>query len=117
MARAKLDAVFDTSILVDYLLGREDARAEFDRYSTRGISIITMMELRTGARNDEELDVIDLFLRDFRVIEIDRPLAQRAIEIRRKARVTLPDAIIWATAQLESAPLVTSDRQLAKLAR
>ena len=51
--------------------------------------------------------MIDLFLREFRVIDITRPLARRAIEIRRGTRVRLPDAIIWATAQMESAILVT----------
>lgn len=107
MARPHIEAVFDTSILVDYLLGRDEAQQEFDRYSRRGISIITWMELQIGARNEAEADVIDLFLREFRVIDITRQVARRAAEIRRNSRVSLPDAIIWATAQMESAQLVT----------
>jgi predicted nucleic acid-binding protein len=107
MARPQVDAIFDTNILIDYLTGRDEARLEFDRYSRRGISIVTWMELQIGARSDDEADVIDLFLREFRIIEISRSVARRAVEIRRGTRVRLPDAIIWATAQLESAPLVT----------
>ena len=107
MARPHIEAVFDTNILIDYLAGREEAQLEFDRYARRGISIITWMELQIGARNDDEADVIDLFLREFRVIEITRQVARRATEIRRRTRVRLPDAIIWATAQTESAQLVT----------
>ena len=107
MARPHLEAIFDTNILIDYLVGREEAQQEFDRYTRRGISIVTWMELQIGARSEAEADVIDLFLREFRVIEITRQLARRAVEIRRATRVRLPDAIIWATAQLESAPLVT----------
>ena len=105
--RAHIEAVFDTTILIDYLLGREEARKEFDRYSRRGISIVTWMELQIASRTDAEADVIDLFLREFRVIEITRQVARRAAEIRRSTGVRLPDAIIWATAQMESAQLVT----------
>ena len=107
MSRPQIEAVFDTNILIDYLLGRDEAQREFDRYSRRGISIVTWMELQIGARTDDEADVIDLFLREFRVIEVTRQVARRAVEIRRRTRVPLPDAIIWATAQMESAQLVT----------
>lgn len=107
MARPQIDAVFDTNILIDYLIGRDQAQKELDRYSRRAISIVTWMELQIGSRSEAEADVIDLFLREFRVIDITRPLARRAIEIRRRTRVRLPDAIIWATAQMDSAVLVT----------
>ena len=114
MARQHLEAVFDTSILVDYLMGRDAAQQEFDRYARRGISVITWMELQGGARSEKEADVIDLFLREFRVIEISRPIAKRAVEIQRRSRVPLPAAIISATAEVESAQLVTSNKKLAK---
>lgn len=107
MARPHADAVFDTNILIDYLIGREEAQQEIDRYPRRAISIVTSMELQIGSKADGEADVIDMFLREFRVIDITRQVARRAIEIRRRTRVRLPDAIIWATAQLESAVLVT----------
>ena len=107
MSRPHIEAVFDTNILIDYLMGRDEAQQEFDRYTRRGISIVTWMELQIGSRTEREADVIDLFLREFRVIEITRQVARRAAEIRRKTRVRLPDAIIWATAQMESAQLVT----------
>jgi len=107
MTRPHIEAVFDTTILIDYLLGREEAREEFDRYTRRGISIVTWMELQIGSRTEAEADAIDLFLREFRVIEITRQVARRAVEIHRQTRVRWPDAIIWATAQIESAQLVT----------
>ena len=107
MSRPNIEAVFDTSILIDYLLGRDEAQQEFDRYSRRGISIGTGMELQIGARTEVEADVIDLFLREFLVIEISREIAIKAVEIRSRTRVRFPDAIIWATAQMESAQLVT----------
>jgi len=107
VARSHVEAVFDTNILIDYLAGRDEARQEFDRYRSRGISIVTWMELQIGSRTEAEADVIDLFLREFCVLEITRLVARRAVAIRRSDRVRLPDAIIWATAQTESALLVT----------
>jgi predicted nucleic acid-binding protein len=107
MSRPNIEAVFDTNILIDYLLGRDEAQREFDRYSRRGISIVTWMELQIGSRSEAEADVIDLFLREFRVIEITRQIARKAVEIRSRTRVRFPDAIIWATAKMESAQLVT----------
>jgi predicted nucleic acid-binding protein len=100
-------AVFDTNILIDYLAGKTGAEKEFDRYTHRLISAITWMEVLAGARDDEEADVIDLFLRDFRVIEVSRSIGRTAVEIRREKRIRLPDAIIWASARQESALLVT----------
>jgi len=107
MSRLQVEAVFDTNILIDFLTGRGEAQEEFDRYTRRGISIVTWMELQIGSRTEDEADVIDLFLRKFRIIEITGQVARRAAEIRRRSRVGLPDAIIWATAQVESAQLVT----------
>lgn len=107
MARPHTQAVFDTNILIDYLVGREEAQREFERYTRRAVSVVTWMELQIGASNEEEGDVIDLFLREFRVVDITRQIARRAADIRRRTRVRLPDAIIWATAETESALLIT----------
>ncbi len=37
------NSLFDTNILIDYLSGIPQARAELERYSRRAISIITWM--------------------------------------------------------------------------
>lgn len=102
-----MNALFDTNVLIDYLKGVADARAEIERYRGRLISIVTWMELLIGAHDDAEADVIEMFLRDFRTVEITRRIAREAIQIRKDRRVRLPDAIIWASARSESALLVT----------
>ena len=38
-------ALFDTNILIDYLTGRSQARAELSLYAEKAISIITWMEV------------------------------------------------------------------------
>ena len=102
-----MTALFDTNILIDYLVGRKAADAELGRYRRRLISIVTVMEVLAGARSAEEEDVIEIFLRDFQVVELTRRVATDAIQLRRAHRVRLPDAIIWASARAESALLVT----------
>ena len=102
-----MNALFDTNILIDYLKGVEAAQAELARYRQPLISIVTWMEVLAGVRNDEEADVVEMFLRDFRIVEVSRGIAREAAEIRKTARLRLPDALIWASARKESALLVT----------
>jgi hypothetical protein len=104
---APMNALFDTNILIDYLNGVEASRNELSRYDARFISIVTWMEVLAGAHDAEEADVIEMFLRDFQLVEITRPIARDAIEIRRRRCIRLPDALIWASAQAQSALLVT----------
>ena len=100
-------ALFDTNILIDYLNGVEPARVEIERARERFISIVSWMEVLAGAHDAEEEDVIDMFLRDFTVVDLTRRIAGDAVEIRRTRRIRLPDAIVWASARSESAVLVT----------
>ena len=102
-----MKALFDTNILIDYLKGVEAAQAELARYRQPLISIVTWMEVVAGVRNDEEGDVVEMFLRDFRIVEVTRAIAREATDIRKTSRVRLPDALIWASARHESALLVT----------
>ena len=102
-----MKALFDTNILIDYLAGRPEAEAELSRHRDRLISVVTWMEVLAGARGEAEEDVIDLFLREFHVVDVSRLIAREATGFRRTRRIRLPDAIIWATAQAESALLVT----------
>lgn len=102
-----MKALFDTNILIDYLNGRDEAQVEIGRHKQRLISVITWMEVLIGAKDDAESDVIEMFLRDFRVVEITRAIARDAIALRQSHRMRLPDALIWATARHESALLIT----------
>lgn len=102
-----MKAVFDTNILIDYLNGVDAAKVAIERAAERHVSVVTWMEVLAGARDDSEEDVIEMFLRDFRVIELTRRVAREAVEIRRTRRIRLPDAIVWASARTESALLVT----------
>ena len=102
-----MTALFDTNILIDYLKGHPAADVELNRYSVRLISAVTWMELLVGAAGADEEEVIEMFLRDFTVVPVDRAVARAAVDIRRRDHVRLPDAIIRASARVHSALLVT----------
>lgn len=62
-----------------------------------------------GAADAEEETTLRRWLERFELLEIDQPVAERAIELRRENRVRLPDAIIRATAQIHGRVLVSRD--------
>jgi predicted nucleic acid-binding protein len=99
-------ALLDTNILIDYLNGIEAAREEIGRYETVMISAITWMEVMVGASEDDEA-LVRSFLSRFVQVPVSSDVAERAVAIRRQARIRLPDAIIWASAQCEEALLVS----------
>jgi predicted nucleic acid-binding protein len=102
-----MKAVFDSDILIDYLVGEEKADIEMSRYQQRLISIVSWSEVMIGAVTpDEEIQCRE-FLSSFTVIPLDFAIAEEAVRIRRGTRIKLPDAIIWATAKMHGALLVT----------
>ena len=104
--KAGLNALFDTNILVDYLNGISAAKAEVDLYDDKAISIITWMEMQIGTDEADQMSV-DRCLSKFTLLTLDAKVSAKAVALRRKRRIKLPDAIIWATALAESRLLVT----------
>lgn len=103
-------ALFDTNILIDYLNGIDLAKAEINRYSDKAISVVTWMEVLVGATAKTE-GVIRGFLNDFQSLPVDNQVSELAVLIRKKYKVKLPDAIVWATAQVHGRILITRDRK------
>lgn len=99
--------LFDTNILVDHLNGVAKATRELRRSSHPAISVITWMEVMTGAATPEEETVLRSFLANFENLPVTSAVAERAAVNRRERRIKLPDAIILATAELAGRQLVT----------
>jgi predicted nucleic acid-binding protein len=99
-------ALFDTNIVVDYLNAVPEARTELRRYTEKAISITTWMEVMVGADRDVEAATRN-FLSGLDVVAVDEHIAERAVSLRRSHRIKLPDAVIWATAQVHAMLLVT----------
>ncbi|KAA1184452.1 type II toxin-antitoxin system VapC family toxin [Rhizobium tropici] len=99
-------ALFDTNILIDHLNAIPQARHELMRYEEKAISMITWMEVLVSARPAVVVGT-RAFLAGFAVIAVDDHIAERAVSLRQQYGIKLPDAIIWATANVCSMLLVT----------
>lgn len=104
-------ACIDSDVLIDYFDGIPAAAEELSRYDGLLISRISWMELLAGAPNEELRKVREEFVRRFPIVELNEQVAREAIVLRRAYRLKLPDAIIWASARLNEALLVTRNRK------
>ena len=102
-----MSELFDTNILIDHLNGVAKATREITRSKNPAISVITWIEVMTGASTQEEEAILRAFLLNFQCLEITREVAERAAVIRRQKRIKMPDAIILATAEAGGRQLVT----------
>ncbi len=100
-------ALLDSNIII-YLSKREMPLSFLDQFDEHFISVITYMEvLGYQFRNPKEEEFIREMIEVFHILFIDQKIADMAIEIRRKCRIKLPDAIIGATAKALNLCLVT----------
>jgi predicted nucleic acid-binding protein len=105
--RSELNALIDSDVLLDFLDGYAAAAREIGRYRECCISIISWIEVLAGARTEADEDIRRGFLAHFRVVPLTPRVAEEAVALRRKHRLKLPDAIIWASAVSESCLLVS----------
>jgi predicted nucleic acid-binding protein len=98
--------LLDTNVLIDYLNGVGAAKEEFARYEYRAISTITWMEVLAGTTPEDEA-AVRAWLGSFDVVALDASIASRAVEIRKQRRIRLSEAIVWASAQVNSMLLVS----------
>ena len=102
-----MKALFDTTVLVDFAQQSEKAARELERYDHLLVSRITYIEFLVGARTYNEESKRRLLLDDVEILELDPAVAEEAILIRKKERLKLPDAVIWATARVHGLLLIT----------
>ena len=101
-------AVFDTNILIDLFNNRVEAADAIDHAAShRAISLITWMEVMVGARRHGHEAKTAAVMGAFEIIDVSRDIAERSVLLREKHGMKLPDAIILATAQSRSCPLIS----------
>lgn len=101
-----MNAVFDSNILIDLLNGVVPAREEVRQHPERAISIVTWIEVLTGAQPQTE-EITRTVLATFQVVPISPEIAEQAVLIRRNRRLKLPDALLLATAIVAGGQLIT----------
>ncbi len=103
--------LIDTNTVIDYL-GRKMPEAGMAFLnevldSTPKVSVITKIEvLGFNAPNEHSL-LLENFMNDVSLIELNAAIVERTIAIRKLYKTKLPDAIIAATALVHELTLVT----------
>lgn len=103
----------DTNILIELYKNNEPIIAELKQIgqSNLGVSFVTVGELVYGAINKRELNKILKDIAHLNVFHIDQQIEELAIELMTKYslshNLTLPDALIAATALYHDLPLFT----------
>lgn len=62
--------------------------------------------------SEKEEAIIKRFLDDVIIIDINERIKDFVVDLRKKRRIKLPDAIIVATGKFLNIPLITADQQL-----
>ena len=105
--------IWDTNTVIYYLQQQFPSAAEkfIDdslKESQPCISAITEIELlcwKTASKSD--LDILNDFIADALVVELEQPIKIKTAEIRKTHKIKLPDAIIAATALVHDLTLLT----------
>lgn len=97
---------FDTSIVIDWLKRTPQAMQELARYRGQRISRIVWTEIMAGEAL-ERRELVREALSNFDCVEIDARIAMAAADIRYRSRMTLTDAYVLATAQINGSILIT----------
>lgn len=112
--------LLDTNAVVALLRGEGDLPGVVEGAGWVGISIITVLEfLSFPALTAADRACFEDFAGRVVVIDLTASniaLLQGAFEIRREARLKLPDAVVAASAQVNRAILVSADQEFSKVA-
>ncbi len=113
MSGSKL--LVDTNVFIRLFEGDADV-AEYLQGKHLFVSIITEMEL-LGFHGISETDkqFYRMVLDDCSLMELSQPVKEKTILLKQQHKIRLPDAIIAATADYLSIPLLTFDKGFSKL--
>jgi len=105
--------LLDTNAIINLL---NDESADFSFREKKGVyfvSIITEIELLSfkNLTNEDETSIKKL-LPEACIINIDTDIKNKTIELKKKKKIKLPDALICATAVVRKLTLVTDDKDL-----
>ena len=112
--------LLDTDVFIDYFRGVELAKDYIEGIpvNKRATTDITLMELFKGARNKEELENIDKFIKRniFIVLPVSASPSRRAVQILRRYTLQkglgLPDALIAAVTISADGKLITGNKNI-----
>lgn len=109
------NVLLDTNIVL-YLLNGSDALEHLLQDNNIFVSVITKVELLSHPALDEAGEqVVHELLAQTTIMEFVPGIQVRTVDIRKRHKLKLPDAIIAATASFLNVRLITADKGFARL--
>lgn len=107
--------LIDTNIAL-YLLSGDTTLRDLVHDRSVSVSFVTELELLSyPSLSEEERASVQDFLGDCVIFDLNDAIKRQAIELRRRHELTLPDAIIAATAAISRQPFLTADQDFETL--
>jgi predicted nucleic acid-binding protein len=103
--------LIDTNAIIDYLgnkiplNGMQFMNSVID--AVPNISVITKIEVLGFNTTKSDYELLTSFMDDANVIELSKEVADICIDLRKKTKIKLPDAIIASTALATNSVLIT----------
>ncbi len=99
--------LFDTCIILDYFRGIKESRNNVRQCHKRYISAITWIELSTCLPTEHMRPITEFIIQNFSIVVLDRDVAEQAVFLREEKGLSMPNAILYASARVSYANLLT----------
>lgn len=103
--------LIDSNIVIDYLSNKLPANGMHFMHAiidaVPNISVVTKIEVLSFNTPEEHYETLSSFINDAAILNLTNSVLEASIEIRKKHRTKLPDAIIAATAIANELVLLT----------
>jgi len=107
--------LIDTNIIIYLLNGDEDIKSYLQGNEIY-ISFVSEMELLSYPEiNEDDINEIHQLFKQLKIIDINNSIKEKAITLRRKYKIKLPDSIVLATAQYLGITILTADKQMSRI--
>ncbi len=102
--------LLDSNVIIDASKGIVSTQDIVNEYDYLYTSIISYVETKGyNFEDNEEKEIVNQILNSIEIVNLNREIADTAIEYRKQKKIKLPDALILATAKYLKADLLTSD--------
>ena len=103
-----MNALLDSNIFIYISKDQLDLEKLFEDYDNFYCSVISKMEvLGFNFQNVNEKEIVEKLFDDIEIINIDDNIVNLVINTRKKKKIKLPDAIVFATAKTHKLVLIT----------
>ncbi len=102
--------LLDSNVIIDASKGIVSTQDIVNEYDYLYTSIISYVETQGyNFEDNEEKEIVNQILNSVEIVNLNKEIADTAIDYRKQKKIKLPDALILATAKHIKADLLTSD--------